>query len=82
MPGLKKKMSRLRAIPSAEIPANTLVTASSTNIATPRSSEVTIAAVVPSEPDEGHDFQLSPLLVIKLTLITTSIIFNLLQSTV
>lgn len=75
-------MSRVRAIPSAEIPANTLVTASSTNIATPRSSEVTIVAVVPSEPDQGHNFQLSPLLVINLTVITTSLIFNLLQSTV
>ena len=75
-------MSRVRAIPSAEIPANTLVAASSTNIATPRSSEVTIVAVVPTEPDEGHHFQLSPLLVINLTVITTSLIFNLLQSTV
>ena len=89
MPGLNKKRSKPKAALSAEIPADTLVNAPNTTIATPLPSKVVIETIEPIisetiEPiihDYGRDLLISPLFVINRTLSATSLIFNLLLST-
>ena len=81
MPGLNKKRSKPKAALSAEIPADTLVNAPNTTIATPLPSKVVIETIEPIIPDYGRDLLISPLFVINITLSATSLIFNLLLST-
>ena len=82
LPGLIRKRSRVAAIPSAAGPVtaqSTPLSLSEGNVA--RAAIVAVEPLGPSETYKGRDFLFSPLFVLNVTLCTTSLIFNLLQST-
>jgi hypothetical protein len=81
VPGLKKKRSRVTEIPSANTPANELVTLLDTNISTSLPSKVVIETVAPSQSHENRASLLTPIFVVSMTLSVTSLISNLLRST-
>jgi hypothetical protein len=81
MSGLKKKRSRVTGIPSADNPANELVTLRDTNISTSLPLKVVIETIAPTQSHENRASLLSPIYVIGMTLSVTSLLSNLLRST-
>jgi hypothetical protein len=81
VPGLKKKRSRVTEIPSADNPANELVTLRDTSISTSLPSKVVIETIAPTQSHENRASILTPVFVISMTLSVTSLISNLLRST-